>query len=77
MKDKLKEFERLQRHVRENPTDWQAFFAAGWLWESIMDDMYNRDDFEEYRAIDRQIANYRPGFWERLRTKITKRGQKT
>lgn len=78
MEDKLKEFARLQQHVREDPTNWQAFFAAGWLWESIMDDMYDKDDYGEYRAIERRITEHQhQGFWTRLRTRITKRGQRT
>lgn len=78
MEDKLKEFARLQQHVREDPTDWAAFFKAGDLWQEIKDAMHDKDDYEEYRAIERRITEHQhQGFWTRLRTRITKRGQRT
>lgn len=79
MEDKLKEFERLQRHVRENPTDWATFFEAAELWQEIMEKLYEPYDYEKERlATERWLAEHEDqGFWTRLRTRITKRGQRT
>lgn len=84
MEDKLKEFARLQQHVRDDPTDWQAFFAAGHLWEEIAKERHKIleqqliEEEQKMLAYERQISEHQDqGFWTRLRTRITKRGQRT
>lgn len=82
MESMLKEFAELQLRVREDPTDWETFFKAAALWEAIIDQRREKcagcHGLTWRMALDRQIAEYQHrGFWERMRTRITKRGQKT
>jgi hypothetical protein len=60
--EKRARFDELEAQAKADETDWVVFFEAVAAWEE-----YTAARNEYYDAQE-------PGFWARLRTKITKRG---
>jgi hypothetical protein len=61
LEQKRARFDELEGRARADETDWVVFFEAVQAWEDYSEALH-----EHYRSQE-------PGFWARLRTKITKR----
>lgn len=78
MEDRLKAYAELEERMRQEPNNWTLFFEAAELWseyiESTFDGLEGERLYLTHRMIDQRLKGYRPGFWERLRIKLVKRG---
>lgn len=82
--DKIARFAELEARARADETDWETFFQAAEAWEDLVGPapevvVWNDAWHTWYRWISQRAWEYqrkstKPGLWERLHTKITKRG---
>jgi len=80
---KIVRFAEMEARARADETDWESFFQAAEAWEDLVGVTpatvsWTGDEYARRRWINAKVReaqrNMEPGFWTRLRTKITKRG---
>lgn len=80
---KIARFAELEARARADETDWETYFQAAEAWDDLVGPppevvVWNDEWHAWYRWVGQRAREYQkemePGFWTRLRTKITKRG---